>query len=117
MDKLQTGGRNFPMRLVVKHGPRGAARIKRLFRTPHARIENFIAVVRAVIHQENSNRRTCRSQGDHRSYGRAQQIFASLRTAQARRMDQLQRAAQDFLIRLTRLPAARRAAPQQQQTN
>jgi len=29
MDKLQRGGRNFPMRLVVKHGPRGAARILR----------------------------------------------------------------------------------------
>ena len=29
MHKLQRGGRNFPMRLVVKHGPRGAARILR----------------------------------------------------------------------------------------
>ena len=33
-----------------------SALVKRLFRTPHARIENFIAVVRAVIRQENNNR-------------------------------------------------------------
>jgi plasmid stabilization system protein ParE len=29
MDKLQRAGRDFLMRLIAKHGPRGAARVRR----------------------------------------------------------------------------------------